>query len=137
MRWALRRAASRGVKVRVIVPTESDVSAIEYAGLHLYPKLLRHGIEILGWPKVMMHAKTAVVDGTWSAIGSYNLDQRSLLYNLEVVAEVIDPLVGAQMQTRFEQDAALCDPVTMELLQGLPWWRKSLAWFFYQFRRWL
>lgn len=137
VRRALSRAAKRGARVIVIIPTESDVRAVAYAGLYMYPKLLRGGVEILGWPDTMMHAKTAVIDALWSTIGSYNLDQRSLLYNLEVVAEIIDRDVGALMRDRFVVDAARCTALTLRELENLPWWRRALAWMFYQFRRWL
>ena len=79
---ALTRAVKRGVAVRVIVPGDSDVTAVHYASLWAHRTLVKHGIQILHWLGSMMHAKTAVIDGAWSTVGSYNLDNVSLLYNL-------------------------------------------------------
>lgn len=137
VRRALERAVERGVAVHVIVPEHSDVKAIEYAGEYMYGRLIRKGIEILFWPRTMMHAKTAVIDETWSTIGSYNLDYRSLLYNLEVVALILDRRIGKLMQATFEADAARCQPFTLERYARRGWFRRALGWLFYQFRKWL
>ncbi len=137
IRWALHRAVRRGVRVSVIVPEDSDVSAVEYASSHMAGRLLRKGVEYFQWPETMMHAKTAVIDGIWSTIGSYNIDHRSLFYNLEVVIEVIDRRLGALLAERFQRDLAVCKPMTLEVWKRRSWWRWLGGWFFYQFRRWL
>lgn len=135
--WALRRAVARGVCTRIIVPGVSDVPAVAYAADHLYGSLLAHGIEILCWPARMMHAKTAVIDGMWATIGSYNLDSVSLLYNLEVAIEVLDPALGAAMDAQFERDAARCDPLSVEGWERRSLPAKALSWLLYHFRHWL
>ena len=137
IRRALRKAVKRGVRVRVIVPENSDVPITLYAGQYLFARLLRHGIELLAWPETMMHAKTAVIDCTWSAIGSYNLDNRSLQYNLEVLLEIIDRGFAARLHREFELNAAPCQRLTLELWESRPWWKKALSWLAYRFRRWL
>ena len=137
VRRALERAVERGVKVQVIIPEHSDVKPVKYAGEYMYGRLLRKGIEFLCWPRTMMHAKTAVIDSTWSTIGSYNLDNRSLVYNLEVVAVILDRRVGRQMQRTFMDDAARCKPLTLERWTRRGWLRRVLGWLFYQFRKWL
>lgn len=135
--WALRRAVGRGVRTRVIVPEVSDVPAVAYASQHLYGALLRDGIEILSWPDRMMHAKTAVIDGLWTSIGSYNFDNVSLLYNLEVAIEVLDPVLGAAMDAQFESDAARCRPMSIELWEQRSSTDKAISWLFYNIRHWL
>ena len=137
IRRALRRARQRGVRVRIIVPERSDVTVVGYAGQYMYSALIRHGIEILQWPGAMMHAKAASIDGIWASVGSYNLDNRSLIYNLEVMVEVIDPELARGVDRRFERDADTCIPFTRELWQGRSALDKMAAWFFYQLRRWL
>jgi cardiolipin synthase len=134
---ALIRAVKRGVAVRVIVPGSSDVRAIEYASLWAQRTLVKHGIQMLHWLDSMMHAKTAVIDGVWSTVGSYNLDNVSLLYNLEVVVEIVDPTFGEVMNDQFQADAAKCRAVSLDAWRQLPWWKKALAWGFAQFSRWL
>lgn len=133
--WALQRAARRGVRVRVIVPEVSDVPVIAYATRYLAAKLIRHGVEILCWPERMMHAKTAVIDSVWSTIGSYNLDTRSLLYNLEIAIEIVDRELGAEMDAQFEADARRCRAMSLESWQRRPWLERALSWLFYKLRR--
>jgi cardiolipin synthase len=137
VRAALVRAARRGVEVAVIVPGRSDIKAIEYAGLWSYPRLVKRGVRILRWTGEMMHAKTAVVDGIWSTVGSYNLDWISLRYNLEIAVEVVDPDVGQQMIKQFRGDVAMAEPVPADLWSKLPWWKKLLALMAFRIRRWL
>jgi cardiolipin synthase len=137
LRRALCRAAKRGVKVQVMVPEASDVAVVKYAGQHLYSSLLRRGVEILVWPRTMMHAKAAVIDSVWAAVGSYNLDYRSLFYNLEVMVEVVDPDFGAGLHAQFADNAALCEPLSMSAWERRPVWKKVVSRVFYQFRRWL
>jgi len=137
LRRALARAAARGVDVRVVVPGHSDVRVIAWAGLYILRKLARRGVKVLQWRGDMMHAKTAVVDATWSTIGSYNFDAMSRFNNLEVTVEVLDPAVGVHMVATFERDAANCVPYDDSAWRELPWWKKALAWLSYRLRRWL
>jgi cardiolipin synthase A/B len=131
---ALRRAVRRGVRVRIIVPDVSDVPVVAYASRYLSAKLVRDGVEILCWPERMMHAKTAVVDSVWATIGSYNLDTRSLHYNLEVGIEVVDPAFGAEMDAQFEADARRCLPMSIDAWERRPRLDRFLSWMFYQLR---
>jgi cardiolipin synthase len=137
LRRALVRAVARGVDVRVIVPGNSDVRLAEWASLYVLRRLARRGVKILRWRGAMMHAKTAVVDGVWATIGSYNFDAQSRFNNLEVTVEILDPAIGRAMVAQFEGDATCCDPYDEGSWRGLPWWRKALAWFAYRLRRWL
>lgn len=137
LRRALARAVKRGVEVAVIVPGKSDVKAVAYAGLYAYRKLVARGVKILRWSGPMMHAKTAVIDDVWTCIGSYNLDARSLHYNLEVVVEVIDHQYGETMAAQFTADRALSVPFEREAWTRLSWWRKALAWLAFRVRGWL
>jgi cardiolipin synthase len=102
-----------------------------------YPRLVKRGVRILRWTGEMMHAKTAVVDGIWSTVGSYNLDWISLRYNLEIAVEVVDPDVGQQMIKQFRGDVAMAEPVPADLWSKLPWWKKLLALMAFRIRRWL
>jgi cardiolipin synthase A/B len=137
VRRALVRAAKRGVDVRVIVPEHSDLLSVQYAGERTYARLLRGGVGIYQWPETHMHAKTAVVDGVWSTVGSYNLDYVSLFQNLEVNVQVVDRDVGAQMQAMHEADLARCRALDLATWKKRPWWQKLLERVFYRFRRWL
>jgi cardiolipin synthase len=137
LRRALIRAAGRGVDVQIIVPGHSDVRLIEWASLYVLRRLAKRGVKILRWRGPMMHAKTAVVDAAWSTIGSYNFDAQSRFNNLEVCVEILDPAIGQQLVAEFDHDVANCDAYDEAAWQRLPWWRKTVAWLAFRFRRFL
>ena len=137
LRRALSNAVRRGVDVRVIVPGRSDVRLIEYASLYALRSLVRQRVKILRWRGVMMHAKTAVVDGIWGTIGSYNFDAMSRFNNLEVTVEILDAPTGAALIQTFEKDVANCEAFDLETWRKLPWWKKALAWVGFRLRRFL
>ena len=137
VRRALVRAVRRGVDVRVIVPGHSDIRLIEWASLYIMRRLARHNVKMLRWRGVMLHAKTATVDGIWSTIGSYNFDAQSRFNNLEVTLEILDPEVSTALATQFERDVALCDEFDEASWKKLPFWRKAFAWLAFRVRRFL
>jgi len=137
LRRALRKAVERGVTVRVIVPGKSDVALVQLACEHLYKKFLKAGMQILEWPDQMVHAKTAVIDGTWATIGSYNLDNQSLLQNLEVAVAAVDTEFAERLQAEFDRDLDACEAVTLDYCKSRGWWRRVKCWFAFRFRRWL
>jgi cardiolipin synthase len=137
LRRAFARAAARGVSVRVIVPSDTDVKAVYYASHHLYSSLMRRGVRIFEWPERMMHAKMGLIDGVWSTIGSYNLDRRSLQHNLEVALLILDRRIGGELEGQFEKDVATCREITLEEWQKRSTWEKAMEWLFYRVRYWL
>lgn len=135
LRNAFRDATRRGVTVRVIVPSVSDVPAVAYASRHVHKKLLERGVRIFEWPpEHMMHAKLGVIDGVWSTIGSYNLDHRSLRHNLEVGLVVVDEKIGRGLAEQFAVDLQRCTEVTVANLEARSRWQRFLGWFWYQLR---
>jgi cardiolipin synthase len=134
---ALERAAARGVEVALVVPSESDVQLVQRASEHLFDRLLRRGIGIYLWRETHMHAKTAVVDGVWSVIGSYNLDSVSLFQNNELVIECVGARFGAWMNRQFAQDQAKCDRVRLREWRRRRSWCRLVEWLAYRLRRWL
>jgi cardiolipin synthase A/B len=137
LRRAMERAIARGVEVAVIVPGSSDVRMVQWAGYYVHRRLSKAGVRVLCWPGAMMHAKTAVIDGIWSTIGSYNLDARSLRYNLEVTVEILDADVGGELARQFRMDEPSCEVFNEAAWQALPWWIRILSWIAFRFRRWL
>ena len=137
LRGALRRAARRGVDVRVMLPRHSDVPGIGHASRATWGTLLRAGIHIYEWLPTMLHSKTLAIDGRWSTIGSYNLDQRSFAYNWELTLAVLDGEVAERLEERFRQDLQQCEEIEAArfLRRGL--WLRLLERFFYFFRLWL
>jgi Phosphatidylserine/phosphatidylglycerophosphate/cardiolipin synthases and related enzymes len=119
---ALEGAVRRGVDVRVIVPGEfSDVPLVRQASRWHYDLLLRKGIKIYEYQPTMMHAKTMVVDGIWSTIGSSNFDDRSFRLNDEVNVNVHDRGIASQMEAMFLEDLARSEEVTLRKWFRRPW----------------
>jgi cardiolipin synthase len=102
---ALEGAVRRGVDVKVIVPGEfTDVPIVRQASRWHYEMLLGKGIRMYEYETTMMHAKTMIVDGIWSTIGSSNFDDRSFRLNDEVNVNIYDEGIAATMETMFEDD---------------------------------
>ena len=111
----------RGVDVRVIVPGEfADVPIVRQASRWHYERLLGCGIRIFEYQPTMMHAKTMVVDGAWTTIGSSNFDDRSFRLNDEVNVNVYDDGLGARMEAMFHADLAQSEEVTLR-----KWFRRG------------
>lgn len=109
---ALVAAAARGVDVRLILPGRSDFWPVLHAGRARYAQLLEGGVRIFERRDALLHAKTAVIDGVWSCIGSANMDWRSFLHNEEVNAVVLGTGFAAQMLQMFAKDLALSREIT-------------------------
>jgi len=119
---ALEGAVRRGVDVRVIVPGEyTDVPIVRHAGRLFYAQLLRRGIRIFEYLPTMMHAKTMVVDGIWTTIGSSNFDDRSFRLNDEVSVNIHDQSIAAQMEQMFFEDLARSEEINTRRWLKRPW----------------
>jgi cardiolipin synthase len=119
---ALEGAVRRGVDVRVIVPGEfTDVPIVRHAGRLFYNHLLRRGIRIFEYQPTMMHAKSMVVDGIWTTIGSSNFDERSFRLNDEVNVNVYDESIAVQMEQMFFADLARSEEITRRRFGKRPW----------------
>ncbi|SAI74336.1 phospholipase D [Bordetella ansorpii] len=110
----LADAARRGVEVRMVLPGFSDSSLVLYAGQSHYGELLRAGVKIYERRDALLHAKTAVVDGVWSTVGSSNMDWRSFALNYEVNAVILGSEFGNQMEAMFKQDVANATAVDLQ-----------------------
>jgi cardiolipin synthase len=103
---ALVHAAGRGVDVRVIVPGFTDSSLIFYASRSSYGPLLEGGVKLYEFRNALLHAKTAVVDGVWSTVGSCNIDPRSFAHNNELNAAIVGRNFARAMEAMFHRDLA-------------------------------
>lgn len=112
---ALQCAARRGVDVRIIVPSISNSDSSIAAGRSHYTQLLNAGVHIYERQGAVLHAKTAVIDGMWSVVGSANLDWRSVVFNNEIDAVVLGPSFGREMEAQFTQDIAASVQITPEM----------------------
>ena len=103
-RKALRRAARRGVDVRLLVPgARTDHPWVRQAARRFYGKLLRNGVKIFEYQPRMLHAKMILCDD-WVSIGSSNLDRWSFRWNLEANQEIADAGCAGAAAALFEGD---------------------------------
>ena len=113
---ALQAAALRGVDVRIMVPAVNDVPLVHYAARTYFASLLRDGVRIFEYQPSILHAKTLVVDGAWSIVGSANVDFRSFRLNFELGALVADPELAAGLVAQFTTDQERSIEVTLKQL---------------------
>lgn len=115
IRALLIDAARRGVDTRVLTVSDAtDIKSTWYAGRARYEDLLRDGVRIFEYQTVMMHAKTLVVDGKYSAVGSMNADNRSLSLNEETVLMALDEGVAGEVERHFMDDLKYSDEILLE-----------------------
>ena len=100
----LLKAANRGVDVRVIVPEYSNHIIADWVARGYYSELLAGGVTIWLYKDAMVHAKTATVDGSWTTVGTANIDRLSLSGNYEINVEIIDETLAAEMERIFAND---------------------------------
>lgn len=104
LRDALRRAARRGLDVRLLVPERADPLFTGWVTRSSYEELLAAGVRIYEFGPRRLHAKTAVVDGAWASVGSVNLDELSLFVNQELLLLARSPTLAAALVERFRAD---------------------------------
>ncbi|MFC7654580.1 phospholipase D-like domain-containing protein [Pseudoduganella danionis] len=125
---ALTAAARRGVDVRIILPGVSDSGLVFYAGHAYYDQLLDSGVKIYHLKLTVLHAKTAVIDGLWSTVGSTNIDTRSFLHNSELNVVVLGPEFGQQMELAFQEDLRNSSEITVDAWRHRPWLDRLREW---------
>ena len=114
-------AATRGVDVQLLVGgPKTDVRIARLAAHGRYDALLAAGVRIYEYEPTTLHAKTFVVDGVWSTVGTMNFDNRSLALNDEATMMVLDPTFGQKMETMFRDDLKQAIPVDPEAFRRRP-----------------
>jgi len=111
---ALKEAVERGVEVKLLLPEKTDSAMVFYASRSYYDELLSANVQIYERQGALLHAKTALIDGVWSTVGSTNLDWRSFTNNQEINAVVLGQVFGDQMQAMFNQDLQLSKSITLD-----------------------
>ena len=117
---ALCSAARSGVDVRLLLPAANDIPvmrALSRAGLR---PLLEAGVRVFEWDGSMMHAKTAVVDGRWSRVGSTNLNILSWLNNRELDVIVEDERFAGQMEQAYLDDLNKSTEIVLKMTRPRP-----------------
>ena len=130
---ALCDAAERGVDVQLVLPSQSDFSPVLHAGRSYYSRLLGAGVKIHELKDATLHAKTAVIDGVLSTVGSSNMDWRSFTSNSEVNAVVFGEDFGDAMARMFRTDVDNASPITPAAWRARPILQQGKEWL----ARWL
>jgi cardiolipin synthase len=112
MREALLEARARGVRVQVLVPGAIDHNIVRQASRRQFGDMLKAGIEIYEYRAALLHAKTIVIDGVWSTVGSTNLDNRSFALNDELNVVLYGAEVGGRLEKAFREDLDHSRPVS-------------------------
>ncbi|MDB5980716.1 MAG: cls 1 [Pseudomonas sp.] len=124
VRRSLRKAAARGVDVRLLLTgPRTDHPSVRYAGHRYYPRLLRAGVQIFEYQPCFLHLKMVLIDD-WVSIGSCNFDHWNLRFNLEANVEALDPGLTLAVATSFETDFAASTRISLEDWKARPLWRR-------------
>jgi len=133
----LLAAVKRGVDVRLLVPRTSDVRLAGWAANAVYAHLLDAGIRIFEYRPRMLHAKVVIVDGSWTTLGTANLDYRSLFQNYELNLVSRDPDLCRRLQTQFETDLEEASAVCATRWRKRRWIPRLAELLGWSVRRWL
>lgn len=133
MRYRLRKAAARGVRVHVVLTHVSDVPFAKAATEYLYRWLFRNRFKVYEWKPTVLHAKVALIDDYWATVGSFNINFLSAYESIELNLEVVDREFGSQFKSVLvdiiENE---CEPIHEEdFEQRYSWRRKSRNWISY------
>ena len=114
---ALARAVARGVKVSILVAGEADNlldRIVRLASMAEFGSALEGGIKIYEYKGAMLHAKTVSIDGTFAAVGSINLDERSFALNHEGSLVIYDAEMARRLHEIFQEDLRYAREVTLD-----------------------
>lgn len=130
LKRALRNAVKRGVKVEIMVSAHSDIPLTPDCVFYNVHNLMQHGVNVWIYKKGFHHTKIIMVDGRFCTVGSANLNARSLNFDYEENAVIIDPCTTKELNDMFERDKAESFKLTEETWDE--WrtpWQKFVGWF--------
>jgi len=111
-------AARRGVDVRLLLPAKSNHIVADWISRGYFRRMLQAGIKIHRFRDAMVHAKTATIDGSWTTIGTANVDRLSMSGNYEINVEVFDDALAAEMERIFATDLTNSLELTLDEWQA-------------------
>ncbi|MBC7617413.1 MAG: cardiolipin synthase [Candidatus Saccharibacteria bacterium] len=134
---ALTDAAQRGVEVKLVLAGVQESGLAYFAGQSFYAHMLASGVQLFQLQQAVLHAKTAVVDGLWTTVGSANIDRRSFLHNYELNLMVYDKAVGSAMEEAFAEDLRLSKKVSASEWAQRPALQRVKEWLSSRLEYWL
>ncbi|MFV8323433.1 phospholipase D-like domain-containing protein [Flavobacterium sp. LS2R12] len=114
---ALKKASKNKVKIKLILSGKSDLPLTRRATCFLYGKLLKYNIELYEWDQSILHGKVAVIDGNWTTIGSFNLNNLSSYGSLEMNVEINSALFSKMFRAHLTEIIAQCQRITPNSLK--------------------
>ena len=127
---ALKRCAERGVKMDILISSKYDIPLMPDVVIYNMRKLAKRGARIWRYRPGFHHSKIMMVDGKFCTVGSTNLDARSLRFDYEINALIIDPETTRQLDDKFIQDMENCDYMSRDDLKKCQnTWHKFKGWF--------
>ena len=133
---AICNSAKNGVDVKILLPSRTDIVGLKFATESFYHALLAFKVEIYEYNSTMLHAKILIVDD-WVSLGSFNLDFRSIFYNLETTA-VLNKVENIEiMKQQFVSDIKISNKIELNSWKERSWMHRSLEKFFLLFQGWL
>lgn len=115
---ALKKASKNKVAIKLILSGKSDLPLTRRATCFLYEKLLKYNIELYEWDKSVLHGKVAVIDGKWSTIGSFNLNNLSSYGSLETNVEINSESFSIMFREHLNEIILQCHNITLESLKA-------------------
>jgi cardiolipin synthase len=138
LKKALRKAIKRGVKVEIMVSHKSDIPLTPDCVFYNVHRLMKHGADVWIYEPGFHHTKVIMVDGKFCTVGSANLNSRSLRFDYEENAVIIDPYITQQLCDIFDRDKSDSFKLTPETWNGMrTWWQKRRGWFAHLLSAWL
>ncbi|NQU50765.1 MAG: hypothetical protein HQ519_19105 [Planctomycetes bacterium] len=136
-RRTLRHAQSRGCQVRLLLPgaRKHDHPGVRFAARRYYTRLLMHGVEIYEYQPGFLHRKIVLIDDTWTALGSANLDRLSFFLNHELMVASNHARLNADVASCFADDVEQSKRITLEEWRTRSIWNRFLESFFGLFDR--
>ena len=127
---ALERAIDRGVDVQIMVSAKSDVPLTPDAVFYTVHKLMKRGARVWLYKPGFHHSKILMVDGRFCSVGSANLDARSMSFDYEDNAVILNPEVTRQLDNMFDRDKLDSFYLTNESWNEFRTsWQKFRGWF--------
>ncbi|MBO4315041.1 MAG: cardiolipin synthase [Prevotella sp.] len=130
LKKALKNAVKRGVKVEVMVSTHSDIPLTPDCVFYNVHKLMKKGVDVWMYKPGFHHTKVIMVDGKFCTVGSANLNARSLRWDYEDNAVIIDPCTTKELSDMFDADKKDSFKLTKETWDEFRTpWKKFVGWF--------
>lgn len=130
LKKALKKAVRRGVKVEIMLSTKSDIPLTPDCGFYNAHKLMKAGCNIWMYTPGFHHTKIIMVDGQVCTVGSANLNARSLNWDYEENAVILDKCTTQQLDNLFDGEKKDCFYLTEK--KWKEWrtpWQRMRGWF--------